>query len=41
MIKIGDTPTQWQFGGRYYAEKPDEGPEWGLRFSITILIPGS
>ena len=39
MIKIGDTQTQWQLGGRYYAEKPDNGPEWGLRFGVTLLFP--
>ena len=39
MIKIGNTQTQWQLGGRYYAETPDNGPEWGLRFAVTFLIP--
>ena len=41
MIKIGDANTQWQLGARYYAEKPDDGPEWGLRFAVTFLIPQS
>ncbi len=39
MIKIGKMPTQWQLGGRYYAETPNNGPEWGLRFNITLLLP--
>jgi hypothetical protein len=39
MIQFGKTPTQWQLGVRYYAEKPDNGPKWGLRFGCTILIP--
>ncbi len=26
-------------GARYYAEKPDNGPEWGLRFGLTFLFP--
>lgn len=39
MIKIGDTQTQWQLGTRYYAEKPANGPEWGLRFGVTLLFP--
>jgi hypothetical protein len=38
MIKIGNAQTQWQLGGRYYAETPDNGPEWGLRFGVTFLI---
>ena len=28
------------FGGRYYAERPEDGPSWGLRFGITFLFPG-
>lgn len=39
MIMINDMPTQWQLGGRYYAESPTNGPEWGLRFGITLLFP--
>lgn len=41
MIKIGNANTQWQLGARYYAEKPDNGPDWGLRFAVTFLIPQS
>ena len=26
-------------GARYYAEKPSDGPEWGLRFGLTFLFP--
>ncbi len=39
MITIGKMPTQWQLGARYYAETPDNGPEWGLRFAVTLLLP--
>ncbi|MGJ8671527.1 transporter [Rubritalea sp.] len=39
MVKIGDLPTQWQLGARYYADKPENGPEWGLRLGITLLFP--
>ena len=39
MIKIGKTPAQWQLGARYYAEAPNNGPEWGIRFSLTFLLP--
>jgi len=24
---------------RYYAEKPEDGPDWGLRFATTLLFP--
>jgi len=39
LLKIGDLSTQWQLGGRYYADAPANGPEWGLRFGITLLFP--
>jgi hypothetical protein len=30
-----------QFSGsaRYYAEAPKGGPDWGLRFVVTLLFP--
>lgn len=39
LVKIGGMPMQFQVGGRYYAEKPDGGPDWGLRFTVTLLFP--
>lgn len=39
IIRIGKLPVQLQLGGRYYADKPDGGPDWGLRFALTILLP--
>jgi hypothetical protein len=39
MFKIGDQPMQAFVGARYYAEKPDNGPEWGLRLGLTFLFP--
>ena len=39
LVKVGKLPLQFQVGGRYYAEKADHGPEWGLRFSIVFLFP--
>lgn len=39
LVKIGKLPVQFQIGGRYYVEKPKDGPEWGLRFAITFLFP--
>jgi hypothetical protein len=39
LVKISGKPVQFSFGGRYYAEKPDNGPEWGLRVAVTFLFP--
>ena len=39
MVKIGDQPISLQLGYRYYAEKPDYGPDWGVRFQVTFLFP--
>jgi hypothetical protein len=39
MVKIGGHPVAFQVGYRYYAEKPDGGPDWGLRFTVTFLFP--
>lgn len=39
LVKIGKHPVALQVGYRYYAEKPDGGPEWGLRFAVTFLFP--
>lgn len=41
MIKIGKMPAQWQLGARYYPEAPENGPDWGVRFSLTLLLPKS
>jgi hypothetical protein len=38
-FKIGDQPVQAFVGARYYAEKADNGPEWGVRFGLTFLFP--
>jgi hypothetical protein len=39
LLKIGDQPVQAFVGARYYAEKPANGPEWGLRLGMTFLFP--
>ena len=39
LIKVGKLPLQLQLGGRYYAEGPSGGPEWGLRFTLVFLFP--
>ena len=39
LVKIGKLPVQFQLGGRWYAEAPDGGPDWGMRFTVTFLLP--
>jgi hypothetical protein len=39
LLKIGKQPVAFQLGGRYYAEGPSGGPEWGLRFQVSFLFP--
>jgi hypothetical protein len=40
LFRFGGQPVSLSFGGRYYAERPEDGPSWGLRFGITFLFPG-
>jgi hypothetical protein len=39
LTHFGKQPVQLQVGGRYYADAPSAGPEWGLRFTIVFLFP--
>jgi hypothetical protein len=39
LVKIGKLPIAFQVGVRYYADKPEGGPDWGLRFVTTLLFP--
>jgi hypothetical protein len=40
LFRIGTQMLQFQVGGRYWAEAPDDGPEgWGLRLQLTLLFP--
>ena len=39
LLKFGSQPVAFTVGGRYYAEKPEGGPDWGLRFAVTLLFP--
>ena len=39
LVRIGKQPVAFQLGYRYYAAKPDGGPDWGLRFAVTFLFP--
>lgn len=39
MLKIKGQPLSLQLGYRYYADAPEYGPDWGLRFALTFLFP--
>ena len=39
MFKIGKQPISLELGYRYYAEKPEGGPDWGLRVFVKFLFP--
>jgi hypothetical protein len=39
MRKIGKQPISLQIGGKYYADSPRHGPDWGVRFNLTLLYP--
>jgi len=39
VLKIGKQPVSLALGGKYFAEAPDGGPEWGIRVVVTFLFP--
>lgn len=39
LVRVGKLPVSLQLGGRWYAESPEGGPEWGVRFAFVILLP--
>lgn len=39
VFKIGTQAMSFQIGGRVYAEKPEQGPDWGIRTGLTLLFP--
>lgn len=39
LLKVGNFPFSITFGYRYYASKPDGGPDSGLRAVFTALFP--
>ncbi len=39
LVKMGKLPVSLQLGGRYYADKPSGGPDWGMRFTMTFAFP--
>lgn len=39
LVKLGPLPVQFGLGARAYADSPSGGPDWGLRFVVTFLLP--
>jgi hypothetical protein len=39
VTRLGSQPVQFAATGRVYLESPAGGPDWGLRFSMTLLFP--
>ncbi len=39
VFKFGKLPVSLGLNGRYWAERPDSAPEWGIRFIATFLFP--
>jgi len=39
LLRIGGKPLTLQVGYRYSADVPTNGPDWGLRFTVTFLFP--
>jgi hypothetical protein len=39
ILKIGKQRISLQIGGKYYADSPRYGPDWGVRFALTLLYP--
>lgn len=39
MLTAGKQPLTVQLGYRKYLEAPKGGPDWGIRFQVTLLFP--
>jgi len=39
IYKFGQQRVSLGIQGRYYLKRPEEGPEWGMRFVATFLFP--
>jgi hypothetical protein len=39
ILKIRKQPISIQIGGKYYADSPRYGPNWGMRLNFTLLYP--
>jgi len=39
VTRLGGQMLSYQGGVRVYLETPRGGPDWGLRFAVTLLYP--
>lgn len=39
VTRIGGQMVSFAGGARAYVEKPENGPDWGVRFVVTLLFP--
>jgi hypothetical protein len=39
LVQIGKMPVEFGLGARVYAERPNGGPNWGLKFTVTFVFP--
>ena len=39
ILKIGKQPISIRIGGKYYADTPRYGPNWGARFNFIAPFP--
>jgi hypothetical protein len=39
LVQLGGQTVQLGLGARYYAERPQGGPDWGLRFAVSFVFP--
>ena len=39
LVKFGDQPVDFKIQPFWYAEKPDNGPEWSLQLQVKFLFP--
>ena len=39
VTRIGNHTMSFAGGARYYFDTPGDGPDWGLRFVVTLLFP--
>ncbi|HZF14690.1 MAG TPA: hypothetical protein VE046_01980 [Steroidobacteraceae bacterium] len=39
VARLGSQTVSFAGGARYYMATPGDGPEWGLRFAVTLLFP--
>ena len=39
VAKLGSQMLSYQGGARVYMDTPSGGPDWGVRFTVTLLFP--